>query len=220
MADARAGFTLAELLVVLAIVAALTGVAVPAGLAVRRSALRTACAGNLRQIGICVLAYADDWHGLLPAEGNCGQRDPRRSPAWFDRLPVYLDDVEVGLRSVFQCAAFRGPIGDGLPHAIPKSLKQNAYLDEGGRPRHYRRGRWSADVEGEVVLFADAVAGGAGMGQWGHCLASAVTDARHPGGANILCLDGTTLATARRQEAGWSVELRWLPAGCAGGPEE
>lgn len=212
------GFTLAELLVVLAIIGVLAGIGLPASFAVRRAAIRTACAGNLRQVGMCVMLYADEWSGQLPAEGNCGARDPRCSPAWFDRLPPYLDDAVVGMRSVFQCAGFRGPIGDGLPSAIPKSLKWNAYLDAAGRPRHWRRGR--AQGEGGIVLFTDAVAGATGMGQWGHCFASAVDDSRHPGAVNVLCLDGTTLATARSpaEKDGWATALQWLPEGWPGGP--
>jgi prepilin-type N-terminal cleavage/methylation domain-containing protein len=213
----RRGVTLAEVLVVVGIIAVLAGLGLPAGAAVLRLARRTACTSNLRQVGMCVIAYAADHDQLLPAEGNCGQRDPRRSPAWFDRLPNYIDEEKAGSRSIFQCAAYRwsGPVA--FAAATPKSLKMNAYLDAGGRPRHWRMGR--AKGEWGIALFIDAVAGETGMGQWGHCLASAVRDDRHPGAVNILCLDGTTLTrVATPDDHAWSRDIPWLPAGYAGGP--
>lgn len=214
------GFTLAELLVVLAIIGTLTGLTLPAIGSVLRCVRRTACASNLRQIGMGALTYADDWDGRLPAEGNCGITKRERSPAWFDRLPEYLDGEKVGARSVFQCAGYRSSGPSAMCYAIPKSLKMNAYLDEGGRPRHYALGRARQGAEGKVALFLDAVAGDTGMGQWGHCLASAVDDSRHPGAINVLCLDGHTQTQVRSptERSGWRDAVTWLPNGWKGGP--
>jgi prepilin-type N-terminal cleavage/methylation domain-containing protein/prepilin-type processing-associated H-X9-DG protein len=213
----REGWTLAELVVVSAIIAVLAGIALPSASAMLRLARRTACAGNLRQVGMCTLAYVQDWNGLLPAEGCCGIYGTERSPAWFDRLPNYLDDDQVAARSIFQCAAFRWPGAQIFCHAVPKSFKMNAYLDAAGRSRHYRQG--SARGEAGVMLFADAVAGETGMGQWGHCFASAVTDQRHPGAVNVLHLDGHTCSVVRTPADGaWCDAITWLPEGWAGGP--
>jgi len=211
------GFTLAELLVVVAIIGALSGMILPAGGAVVRLARRTACASNLRQVGMCSMVYAEDWSSQLPAEGNCGVLDRARSPAWFDRLPGYLDDDRIGTRGVFHCAAYRPVSPLVFCNATPKSFKMNAYLDADGRPRHYRLGRGRG--ESGIVLFVDAVAGDTGMGQWGHCPASAVTDRRHAGAVNLLALDGhTAVAAATPDDGAWATALTWLPEGWRGGP--
>jgi len=215
---ARKGYTLAEVLVVLAILGGLTGITVPCISGVLRVVRRTACASNLRQVGMCALVYAGEWRSQLPAEGNCGVQDSARSPAWFDRLPAYLDDTKVTSRGIFQCAAYRPASGPVVfSNATPKSLKMNSYLDAAGRSRHYRIG--AAPREAAVVLFVDAVAGDTGMGQWGNCPASAVTDQRHPGGVNILALDGHTQFLATKSDtATWAETLTWLPKNWPGGP--
>lgn len=213
------GLTLAELLVVVAIIGVLAGITIPAGLQIRRFAVRVSCASNLRQLGMCTMLYADEFGGRLPAEGNLGVADPARSPAWFDRLPPYLDEAKIGMRSMFQCAGFRWNGGESLANAIPKSLKMNAYLDNAKRPKHYRRGSVRGGAEARVALFLDAVAGDTGMGQWGHCYSSAVTDERHPGAVNVLCLDGTTQSVVATPKNGhWHEAIAWLPEGWDGGP--
>ncbi|HRF02240.1 MAG TPA: DUF1559 domain-containing protein [Pirellulaceae bacterium] len=55
--SARNGFTLVELLVVIAIIGILTAIAVPAVMMAQRSAQKTACANNLRQLGAASISF-------------------------------------------------------------------------------------------------------------------------------------------------------------------
>src|SRR2546425_6520354 len=60
-------FTLIELLVVVAVIALLAGILFPVFAQARAKARQTVCASNLRQIGMAVAMYRDDWGYYVPA---------------------------------------------------------------------------------------------------------------------------------------------------------
>ena len=62
----RRAFTLVELLVVVAIIALLIGVLLPALSAARESSISTACGSNLRQLGAGMAMYWGDFKDQMP----------------------------------------------------------------------------------------------------------------------------------------------------------
>src|SRR5205085_3134426 len=60
-------FTLVELLVVIAIIAILASFLFPAFAGARAKARQTVCASNMRQIGMAIAMYRDDWGYYVPA---------------------------------------------------------------------------------------------------------------------------------------------------------
>ncbi|HVM46435.1 MAG TPA: DUF1559 domain-containing protein [Candidatus Acidoferrum sp.] len=65
-ASDRQAFTLVELLVVIAVVALLAALLLPALASAREKSRKAACISNLRQLGIAVQSYASDNEGKIP----------------------------------------------------------------------------------------------------------------------------------------------------------
>ena len=90
----RCGFTLVELLVVMAIVGLLVALLLPALQTVRESARRTACADHLRQIGLGLLSYhAARGHfpaGLIDRRTTLHRNG--RQLAWSAFLLPYIEE--------------------------------------------------------------------------------------------------------------------------------
>ena len=72
---AHQGFTLIELLVVIAIIAILAAILFPVFGRARENARRSSCQSNLKQIGLGLIQYSQDYdekliHATLPTNGN------------------------------------------------------------------------------------------------------------------------------------------------------
>jgi prepilin-type N-terminal cleavage/methylation domain-containing protein len=74
------GFSLVELLVVVAIIALLVGLLLPALASAKNAGKRAACVSNLRQVGIAIHSYANDYEGKIPYGPKA---PPFTSPASF-----------------------------------------------------------------------------------------------------------------------------------------
>ena len=111
----RRGFTLIEMLVVIAVIAILIALLVPAVQKVRAAAARAQCSNNLKQIGLA----AQQFYGtnkVFPS-GMRFQRgaDPYRYMSWLTQLLPYLDQGPLWLATQQAYQQSRSPFNNP-PH--------------------------------------------------------------------------------------------------------
>ena len=71
----RKGFTLIELMIVIAIITILAAVLVPNFMRAREASRYSACKSNLKNISTGVEMYSNDYNGIYPASGTNGTND-------------------------------------------------------------------------------------------------------------------------------------------------
>ncbi|MHB8997476.1 MAG: DUF1559 family PulG-like putative transporter [Armatimonadota bacterium] len=88
----RRGFTLIELLVVIAIIAILAAILFPVFAKAREKARQSSCLSNVKQLGLAVLAYAQDYDENLPAlyRGTAGNFQ-----VWPMQIQPYIKSVQL-----------------------------------------------------------------------------------------------------------------------------
>ncbi len=106
----RRAFTLVELLVVVAVIALLIGMLLPALARSREAARSVQCMSNMRQLGVLTQSYAHDYRGVMPRSQHSAF--PHRVAPWGYAFFAYItgdsyksDDVAWRnvLNGVYRC---------------------------------------------------------------------------------------------------------------------
>lgn len=136
MGLARRAFTLIELLVVLAILAILAGVLLPVLSRSRENGRRAACQNNLRQIGLGLQQYVQDWDEMMIADwfapqgstlpGTTQSADtPNARYKWMDATYPYIREEKI-----FTCPSATG--SRATKWTYYKSMAPNSETDDFG----------------------------------------------------------------------------------------
>ena len=99
------GFTLIELLVVIAIIAILAAILFPVFARARENARRASCSSNLKQIGLGLIQYSQDYDEQLPPHWIGNNNVFPGSARWMDIVQPYVKSIQL-----FNCPSSIKPI--------------------------------------------------------------------------------------------------------------
>ena len=93
----KSGFTLIELLIVIAIIVILAAVLFPVFATAREKARQTACASNMKQLGLALTQYSQDfdevWPNGMAMTVNLQQQNPTSPIGWANAIYPYVKSV-------------------------------------------------------------------------------------------------------------------------------
>ena len=188
----RHGFTLIELLVVIAIIAILAAILFPVFARAREKARQSSCLSNIKQLGIAVQMYCQDYDEMLP-KYDLGPAVPSTVDSWWEVLQPYVKNTQI-----LVCPSLNYFLGYGVNwrHVIcypveDSSMGKNVSLGAIAKPA-------------ETLVMCDSHNGTTGEGSSGyaaiycpHCygtppysLVNYAVSSRHNEGANCMLLDG------------------------------
>ena len=135
----RSAFTLIELLVVIAIIAILAAILFPVFARARENARRSSCTSNLKQIGLGLLQYSQDYDEKLVrawyGDNGFGNSDPTANGGngqykWMDAIQPYVKSTQVYTCPSIPVGLGAGATGNYVPfrqygtNGVPTSSNQ------------------------------------------------------------------------------------------------
>ncbi len=226
----RTGFTLIELLVVIAIIAILAAILFPVFARARENARRASCQSNLKQIGLGMMQYSQDYdEKLVPMWNYTGGAATPPLVWWEDNIQPYVRSYQL-----FICPSQSPPSGYtyGRPPGLPNPLYSSYVLNnvtnpslDTGQGYIYGVHNGPSVSAGKSLAAIDDVAttismfdGGVtkevtvwdrtdiGATAAGVCGATGCVLKRHLEGANFLFFDGHVKFLGRSQPNMWTIK--------------
>ncbi len=132
MARKLQGFTLIELLVVIAIIAVLLAIIMPTMRKVKEVTRETLCKSNLKNVGLAVQMYLDDYDRKIPDTQSANHHlwfepdgvtylKPNSGDAYWG---VFYRDYIKGQTKIFGCPSFQSTVGTRLIYTYSGSEKR------------------------------------------------------------------------------------------------
>jgi len=208
MKNTRKAFTLIELLVVIAIIAILASILFPVFARARENARKASCQSNLKQIGLGVMMYLQDYDETYPWGNNY------TNGYWYQLLEPYTKNTQIFVCPTAGKIGYSGGYGWNLAGTYIKTSSPSMGNGFGGyaggyegTPTGNKVKMAEVDEPAETILVTDPTSSGySGNGRYaiGYSIRSyipvlhggqgysstAVTVTDFSGGGNYLFADG------------------------------
>ena len=201
----KSGFTLIELLVVIAIIAILAAILFPVFQRVRENARRTACLSNMKQLGLGVTQYTQDYDERMPSstDGVGPGKGDNVLGGWIyytgftgaANVPVLFDPTQGSVYTYVKSTGVYVCPDDSAAQSSHDSYAINSCVDSNARDANQLRdGKLLSQIDNPsgTMLFAEEASGTANSSTNDAYLNFAVdhVSLRHSGGSNFAFVDG------------------------------
>jgi prepilin-type N-terminal cleavage/methylation domain-containing protein len=119
----KSAFTLIELLVVIAIIAILASILFPVFGRARENARRSSCQSNLKQIGLGIMQYTQDYDERYPSGLASPLSPDRRGIGWAGATYPYIKSTQI-----FVCPSAANVVAPTAAGAVPISYAINNFI--------------------------------------------------------------------------------------------